>query len=101
MVRSLVAVGMIAFCRLRQRRGGVSKYPRRCDRPYGAEELAARLPTARGSRLKADGSDVDALRILARASIRLGRDSGAGAAIYNDRLTRRAHAAGRLLSHSG
>ena len=36
-------------------------------------------------RLKADGGDLDALRILARSSIRLGRD-GAGAAIYNDRL---------------
>jgi tetratricopeptide (TPR) repeat protein len=37
------------------------------------------------ARLKVDGSDAEALRLLARASIRLGRD-GIAAAIYNDRL---------------
>ena len=39
-------------------------------------------------RLKVDGGDPEALRLLARSSIRLGRDA-AGAAIYNDRWWRR------------
>jgi len=38
------------------------------------------------ARLKAAAADVDALRILARASIRMGRDP-AGITIYNDRLS--------------
>jgi tetratricopeptide (TPR) repeat protein len=55
-----------------------------------AQEAYARQDWARAAdlsraRLKSSGDDRDALRVLARASIRLGRDS-VGAAIYRDRL---------------
>lgn len=51
---------------------------------YERKDWAKAAELAR-ARLKADGGDQDALRILARSSIRLGRDP-AGVTIYNDRL---------------
>jgi tetratricopeptide (TPR) repeat protein len=66
---------------------------RRAERPDALNE--GRAAYARGQwsraadlarqRLKSDGKDLAALRLLARSSIRLGRD-GAGASIYGERL---------------
>jgi tetratricopeptide (TPR) repeat protein len=52
---------------------------------YDRSDYAKAAELAR-ARLKLEGGDVEALRLLARSSVRLGRD-GPAIAIYNDRMT--------------
>jgi tetratricopeptide (TPR) repeat protein len=80
----LLILGLLATPAVRRRLKADDDPLTRARAAYEQRDWARAADFAR-VRLKADGGDVDALRILARASIRMGRDA-AGAAIYNDRL---------------
>jgi tetratricopeptide (TPR) repeat protein len=80
----LLIVGLLATPAVRRRWSAEDDPLVRARAAYDQRDWARAADFAR-VRLKADGGDRDALRILARSSIRMGRDA-AGAAIYNDRL---------------
>jgi tetratricopeptide (TPR) repeat protein len=77
----LVGLGLMIFAWHQAERSGTVDS---AEAAYERKDYAKAGELAR-ARLKADGSDLDALRVLARSSVRLGRD-GPAVAIYTDRL---------------
>src|SRR4051812_35579248 len=80
----LVAAGIVAGLMVRQRLTAIEDPLVLAHVAYETKDWSKAADYAR-VRLKVDGGDPEALRLLARSSIRMGRDA-AGAAIYNDRL---------------
>jgi tetratricopeptide (TPR) repeat protein len=79
----LLVVGIVATPAVRRGLSAVDPLEQ-ARAAYGHKDWSKAADFAR-TRLKAEGGDIEALRLLARSSVRLGRD-GAAVSIYNDRL---------------
>jgi tetratricopeptide (TPR) repeat protein len=80
-----VLVGLILLLLIFSRHADQSSSATTAQAAYDRQDYPKAGELAR-ARLKVEASDLDALRLLARSSVRMGRD-GPAIAIYHDRLT--------------